>query len=513
MRKAILLLLLLSFFSAGAFANGMVMRPPDYGKDVFIPEQKAVIFWDGATEKMIIESKITLQDIENIAWVLPVESSTKPIVETADEEIFFRLADLFKPPQKSRGGIEIMSAMDTANIEGVEVIEQLKLDIYDITILRATDETALIEWLNQNGYSFPPALPSLLRDYVQNGSYYFIANKINLSNKYGDLNVTNADFECAQRITSDAEQDNSFRVSLYHSGNLEGELGYWASNYSECSGINTKAVSALVSIRLGIATPLKITFTPSHAFYPMRISSFNPGSGTARVYVVGSKPYTDSSGVFSLQNMVVVKDDYLSQYGVKNGDTVSLLLWEGNYYSLTKDSLFVETPFKPELDPKYVPPLQLIGEMLGGLLAVLLFALVVSLVILLIPLIIIPFAIGIAVSWLMGAMKNKKSMFFKNRPLAWIIAALLVIAGPMVFLSVYLVPMLEWRDAFSIFMYLVMALASLVMIFPPYYASMALGFMYRKSGYKKKWLLGPLAVFVVIMLVILFLMFGSTVVY
>jgi len=81
-----------------AFADGMVVRPPNYNKEVFIPEQKAVIFWDGSTEKLILESKISVEDIANVAWVVPIQSSTKPIVETADEQIFYRLADLFRPP-------------------------------------------------------------------------------------------------------------------------------------------------------------------------------------------------------------------------------------------------------------------------------------------------------------------------------------------------------------------------------------------------------------------------------
>lgn len=38
---------------------------------------------------------------------------------------------------------------------GVELLERKRVGIYDVSILSATDPSALIQWLNENGYNFP----------------------------------------------------------------------------------------------------------------------------------------------------------------------------------------------------------------------------------------------------------------------------------------------------------------------------------------------------------------------
>ena len=510
MKRILFPALFLLLLAGSAFADGMMVRPIDYSKEVFIPEQKAVIFWDGTTEKLILESKISVEDITNVAWVVPIQSSTKPIVETADEQIFYRLADLFRPPRKAQGGGGLLATSAGANDSGVEVVEQLKLDIYDITILRATDETALIDWLNENGYSFPTAFPGLVRDYIYSGSMYFVANKINLQNKYPGLTTTNEDFECAQELTKGPYYSRSY----WGGGDIEQDEIAYRMNVPQCENASPAAVAALVQLRLGIATPLKITFTPGRPFYPMKISSFNPGAGDARVYFVSKEPFKDSSGLFTLSNMVQVQDSYLSEYGINSGDTVTLLQWKGNYYSLDRDSFFNETSYNPELDPKYVPITQVIAEWLF----MLLIAVIVAAIFLVIPFIAIPFAIGIVVHWVLAQRKNRKSIFGENKILAMITAALLVLAGPILLYSLLVLPMLLFGMLYSsgapyFFEMLLSIFVISLFIFTPYFASMACGFFFRKSKYDKKWLLGPAIVFIILVLAAILLFIGVPPVY
>jgi preprotein translocase subunit Sec61beta len=513
MKRIFLPALFLLLLAGSAFADGMVMRPPDYSKEVFIPEQKAVIFWDGSTEKLILESKISVEDIANVAWVVPIQSSTKPVVETADEQIFFRLADLFRPPRKASGGIGILGVSGAQEEGGVEVVEQLKLDIYDITILRATDETALIDWLNANGYSFPTAFPGLVRDYIYSGSMYFIANKINLQNKYPGMSTTNEDFECAQELTKGPYYSRSY----WGRGDIgQDEIAY-RMKIPQCENASPAAVAALVQLRLGIATPLEITFTPGRPFYPMKISSFNPGAGDARVYFIGKKAFSDSSGLFTLSNMVQVQNSSLSEYGINSSDTVTLLQWKGNYYSLDKDSFFNETEFNPALDPKYVP----LEQIIAGWLFVILIALLVAAIFLAIPFIAIPFAIGIVVHWVLAQRKSRKSIFGENKVLAMITAALLALAGPVAFYALLVLPVLLSSLFYSggapyflemLFPSLIFFIISLL-IFAPYFASMACGFFFRKSGYNKRWLLGAAIVFAILVLAAILPFIGLPVYY
>ena len=179
MKKAFFAPLFFLVLFGNCFADGCIMPMPDYSENIFMPEQKAVIIWDGQTEQLTIESKVTTEDIANFAWLIPIESSTKPEVEEADEQIFFELVNLFEEKHDGKN-MDLFGTNQLPESTGVEVIEQLSIDIYDIAILRATDEIALINWLNSNGYSFPEAFPNLLSDYIKSGSYYFVANKINL---------------------------------------------------------------------------------------------------------------------------------------------------------------------------------------------------------------------------------------------------------------------------------------------------------------------------------------------
>ena len=56
-------LLVASFFliivsSPSIFANGGIFIDIDYDEHVYIPNQKAAIFWDGTNETMILSTKI-----------------------------------------------------------------------------------------------------------------------------------------------------------------------------------------------------------------------------------------------------------------------------------------------------------------------------------------------------------------------------------------------------------------------------------------------------------------------
>ena len=499
-----LLTLFLFFLLLGAcFADGIAIMPPDYTEKVFMPEQKAVIFWDGTTEQLIIESKITLENVGNVAWLVPIESSTKPEIETADADIFFSLSDLFAPkPKSSDLGLWQTMGASKDSVPQVQVVEQLELDIYDITVLRTTNETALIQWLNQNGYSFPNAFPNLLSQYVQSGNFYFIANKIDLENKYPGIEPSTKDFECAQTL-SDLDE---IRYNYYYGSRVEDRIPDMMYYEDVCEGADQDAVTALVQLRLGIATPLKITFTPQKPFYPMKVSSLNLGEGKALVYFVSNAPYKDSTGLFSGKAMLAVKTTGLSEHGINNGDYVTMLSWQNQYPTLEHDSFFEQTAFVPELDPNYVPPLEALMDFLAPLLFVLVLLGIVS-----IPLIVIPFLLGFAIACIFQKSKKKKGFWAESNGIfAWIFAAVLVLLGPIYLIVTVILPALFFGGRANIEWFLD-SLIFMALFLLPYFASMAFGFLFRHFKHKKIWLLGPLAIFAAVLLFLFFfsLIFGS----
>lgn len=319
-----------------------------YRYAVYLPEQKAAIFWDGTNETLILSTKIRSEDLTNMAWVVPIPSKTKPEIEEGDIYIFYQLAEIFTE-YKGKGysdpsfdplaivpfGLGLVGSLSSAIIYvvrkqrnllylsvffasmslvsfvwlvmymgsmagtftstgdgGVEPIEIKKVDVYDVATLKATNATALVGWLNDNGYAVPESAVPILQDYCDKDDYYFIANRINLEDRY----------------TTDTERSK-----------------------------------VLDELRDGIATPLRITFQPDEPFYPMRISSINDGRTDISVFVIAPSIVEDKSWILRPFN---ARGDYVwpkrtSSFGEKyRGYYVTYLRYYGDLEDLTADSIF-----------------------------------------------------------------------------------------------------------------------------------------------------------------------------
>ena len=276
-----------------------------YRYTVYLPEQKATVFWDGTNETLILSTKIRSENLTNMAWVIPIPSKIKPEIEEGDIGIFYELAEIFTEYKGKGGGSSfhplamvpfglcLVGSFASAMIYvvrkrtiflclfvffasfsvvsfvltvawmgslsftfmgngGVEPIEIKKVDIYDVATLKATNATALVSWLNDSGYAVPESAIPVLQDYCDEEDFYFIANKINLEDMYNST-------------------DERSRI--------------------------------LSELRQGIATPLEITFQPDEPFYPQKISSINGGRTYISVYVVSPSPVSDKSRILQPYNV------------------------------------------------------------------------------------------------------------------------------------------------------------------------------------------------------------------
>ena len=68
------------------------------------------------------------------------------------------------------------------------MIDQRDVGEYTATTLSATDGGALNEWLEENGYEVTDAKQDILNVYVEDGTQYFVALKVNASNADVDSN-------------------------------------------------------------------------------------------------------------------------------------------------------------------------------------------------------------------------------------------------------------------------------------------------------------------------------------
>ncbi len=160
-------------------ADGVPIPPYGTEADIQMPGQKAIIVYDEQTgrEDLVLSVQL-LGESPEAAWVVPVPS--QPEVHTASAEWFVQLSDLTQPEIVTEtrflptcGGV----APPGAAPGKVTVLSREKVGAYDVSILASDDPTALLRWLNENGYAFPKRGEPILDDYISEG-WYFMATRV-----------------------------------------------------------------------------------------------------------------------------------------------------------------------------------------------------------------------------------------------------------------------------------------------------------------------------------------------
>jgi len=394
-------------------ADGCIMMP-DFSKYVYAPSQKAAIIWDGTTETLVLSTKIAMDEPQDVAWVVPIQSSTKPEVSEGDIDMFFRISSLLQPVKRGFGIVPLIGGTMQRE-DGVEVLEEKKVDIYDIAILRATSADVLVNWLNDNGYSTPQEAMTTLQYYVDRPNFYFIANKVNLENKYSNLTFTATDKQCADAIYSYYEKQLEFR-GYYKPEYMIREI-FEYPQYSEkeiqeaCinNSATQESVKVLFDLKSGVATPLKIEFQPSQPFYPMKMTSINPGNVTANVYLFSNTPMTDSKGIMDVEKITTVDSWYQNQLNLTGQNFVTSFTYSGKTSQLVQDSVFQQAPYNCTKDPQCETADVIIMRFLGGL--------VIGFLMLIMGwFIFIPAIVGFLVGW-----KYRRGKPWKDRLIVFVI--------------------------------------------------------------------------------------------
>lgn len=351
-------------------ALGILLIPPivladggaliNYKAKVYLPSQKAVVAWENGTETLILSTQIKTEDLANIAWIVPVPSKTKPEIEEGNIDIFYDLARLFSPTKRTPG-LGILTGK-----REVEVIEVLEVDIYDIAILKATKAEALVSWLNSNGYLIPESTIPILQEYCEQNDFYFIANKIDLANKYKDLIITEGDRICAEGVSSSLPEYMKPSAT---------DIRAVMEDLTSCEGTNFEAVKVLVELEKGIATPLKMTFAPKAPFYPLKLSSINDGKTVIDVYLFSEKPARDSGGLLTLSGMTKNTSAFKETYDL-NQSYVTYTSFSGDLSDLNVDAWFEFREYDSASDPNYVSLSERIFELLYFILALAIYVVV-----------------------------------------------------------------------------------------------------------------------------------------
>lgn len=157
---------------------------PHRDDDLFIPEQKALIIHDGASQELIVQPRFE-GDHTEFAWVIPTPA--RPEVQGRYATIFRELHELTKPYVREAPegiGMALFSSRGFASSAGfmdqVHLLERQQIGVFDVSTLSSEDPKALRSWLVSNGYAIPEEAEASLSAYVEEG-WYFVAVRIDLS--------------------------------------------------------------------------------------------------------------------------------------------------------------------------------------------------------------------------------------------------------------------------------------------------------------------------------------------
>lgn len=154
-----------------AKADGGAFYPP--GHYVNETGQKALIYYQNQIENLVISASFR-GNSKDFAWVIPTPS--QPEVYKSDISLFTALRTITQTNDYSEQLYKSMPTLGITDSESaVEVIDEKTIDIYDTAILKATDDKALAQWLQDHGYTFPQNKSYLLSDYINNDWYFVIA--------------------------------------------------------------------------------------------------------------------------------------------------------------------------------------------------------------------------------------------------------------------------------------------------------------------------------------------------
>lgn len=176
------MLFFLSAMNTPAFADGaLFIGDMLMWQDLYQSAQKAVILYDSSsgngTQHLILSVSFE-GDAGEFAWVVPVPG--KPEIDVSDAKLFEELSDFTTRaiPGSGKPGFGCFLPTSAPPPDGVEVIEEKVVGPYATAILAATDPTALVDWLNENGYLFPEEGEEIIAEYIEK-EWFFVATRIN----------------------------------------------------------------------------------------------------------------------------------------------------------------------------------------------------------------------------------------------------------------------------------------------------------------------------------------------
>lgn len=157
-------------FSGWGFPPSGKYYQPGNATEVFVA-------YENGTQTVVLKPEWQ-GDAKSFGMVYPVPS--KPTVKAGPTNLFWELDEATNPWVQSPPIMYAQDAVAGAKVstEAVTVVEQSQVAEYKVTVLKATNATALTSWLKKNGYNYGKEDTDKVKYYVDQKDFYFIALKV-----------------------------------------------------------------------------------------------------------------------------------------------------------------------------------------------------------------------------------------------------------------------------------------------------------------------------------------------
>jgi len=310
----VVLLFLGLFWFPVAFADrGMIPVVPEVS--VYEPGQKAIVAWDGREEILILSTDVSASAETLVLEILPLPS--EPVVEAASFQAFQRIQELIWQEGVNFG--KFMST-DNARSGSVEVVFHEQIGAHNITVVKASDADALVDWANgflsASGVGQTVTLgnfESVVDDYMSRGFRYYVLDLMTFSSEERSINPILYRFDSSTLyypllITSPVGGDGEITLFTLTEEKLTGGYSpFGLASYVVVGGqsqpiqfVLSRGDLSRIDLRLGELFPdgawLSVLKYKGNLSYletdlMMAESAFNPSAGSTQT-VLAEMPYT-----------------------------------------------------------------------------------------------------------------------------------------------------------------------------------------------------------------------------
>ena len=186
-RNAIFCVMMIVLVCGASADRGSI--PFDPGVEIFEPNQRAMICWNGKEEIMLLSTDLYASKPTKVLEVLPLPG--EPEVKEGDVEVFKKAIELINSKiekhdltRKSKG----RNGDDNGEEPAGEVTFHEKIGAHDISVTKVLDADGFVEWVENylreqevDNPEIPEDLKTVISEYLEEGYDWFVFDVVELS--------------------------------------------------------------------------------------------------------------------------------------------------------------------------------------------------------------------------------------------------------------------------------------------------------------------------------------------